>query len=133
MSGDTLTTSYQDAEEALSRAKLTAERTERVGAHVLGTLGDQRQQLLGAADGLEAADHELGRTKQTISDLFARLARRRRVALLPPSSLSQLLNSTTTGDPRPCRRCLIGTAAVLALIAAVLLYWKLRNAFGGGG
>ena len=83
--------------------------------------------------GLEAADHELGRTKQTISDLFARLARRRRVALLPPSSLSQLLNSTTTGDPRPCRRCLIGTAAVLALIAAVLLYWKLRNAFGGGG
>mmetsp|Transcript_182 Transcript_182/g.629 ORF Transcript_182/g.629 Transcript_182/m.629 type:complete len:108 (-) Transcript_182:244-567(-) len=107
MSGDTLTTSYQDAEEALSRAKLTAERTERVGAHVLGTLGDQRQQLLGAADGLEAADHELGRTKQTISDLFARLARR--------------------------RRCLIGTAAVLALIAAVLLYWKLRNAFGGGG
>jgi len=54
MSGDTLTTSYQDAEEALSRAKLTAERTERVGAHVLGTLGDQRQQLLGAADGAAA-------------------------------------------------------------------------------
>lgn len=68
--------------DQLAQANATAAQTENVGAHILSTLGMQREQLIGASDTLAQQRSDLARGGQLVGQMLRRAATNKMVLRL---------------------------------------------------
>mmetsp|Transcript_17636 Transcript_17636/g.53361 ORF Transcript_17636/g.53361 Transcript_17636/m.53361 type:complete len:109 (-) Transcript_17636:241-567(-) len=101
-----LTTSYIEADRKLASARMAAQRSIGLSEGVMTLLESQRERLLAASNGLDATGQSLTRGQGLMSGILQRATRR--------------------------KFTVIAIATALAFIVLLLLYFKLRRAFGSG-